>query len=143
MNTTTITINWHDYEGFRSAIQAIGRSTLNTFTVESDLFSIKAVSARSRYSAERQLEAMEFFGCVSEPSKSKRSDSMLICHTRFLIWRYCWAKFDVTTTQIASITKHSRSNVSLGLKKISILLENEDIKRLRNEVYEKCDQIFV
>lgn len=137
MNTTTITITWENYDGFRSAIQAIGNSTVNTFEAKTDDYSIEAISNRIRYSPESQQAAMEFFGCF----KSTRVEREL-CYTRFLIWRYCWTKFDITTTQIAKVTGHNRSNISIGLKKISELLETTEVKELRNKVYAKCDEIF-
>lgn len=138
MNTTTITINWEDYEGFRQAIAAIGNSTRNTFTEKSDQYEIEAYSHRIRWSAEKQREVMEFFECFT----NVRVETQL-CYKRFLIWRYCWTKFEITTTQIARITGHNRSSVTCGLNKIDQLLEQDEIKAMRAEVFAKCDQVFV
>lgn len=142
MNTTTITIQWNDYEGYSEAIKTVANSTVNTFSQETDKFSVIASSHKVRYTPEKQREAMEFFGCISPPSKNKRWDSMRICHIRFLIWRYCYSKFDVNQDLLASVSNHNRSSISLGLKKIDDLLFLKDIRQLRDEVYAKCDEIF-
>lgn len=142
MNTTTITINWNDYEGYSEAIRTVANSTVNTFEQQTDKFTVVASSYKIRYTPEKQREVMQFFGCLSNPAKTRRWDSERICHIRFLIWRYCYSKFDVKQSDLASISKHNRSSISLGLKKIDDLLVMKNIRQLRDEVYAKCDEVF-
>lgn len=143
MNTTTITIQWQDYDGYRQALSAVTTHTQNTFEFHSTGFAVKSETQRQRYTPERLTQVMEYFGCMSERSQHKRREPARITHIRFLIWRYCYAKFDLNQTELAQVTKHNRSSISLGLKRIAELLEKrERIQELRKEVYAYCDEIF-
>lgn len=136
MNTTTITINWNDYEGYRAALNEVSMSTVNTFEKETDQFKVKSVSGAIKFTPERLIEALEHFECMRKRPVRELS------YKRFLIWRYVYIRFDLTFEEIARITGYGHTAVVYGFKKLNDLERYSDIQRMKAEIYAYCDTIF-
>jgi hypothetical protein len=137
MNTTTITINWEDYEGYIGAIQAVGKSVVNTFSNSNELYDIEMNTHHMRYTPEKLKAALDHFECFGKSRKIREK-----AYCRFFVWRYCYSKFDLTTTDIALVTEHNRSMVSIGLQRVQDYQDNPKLQAIKREVYAKCDEIF-
>lgn len=135
MNVTTIQIKWSETSDYYNAVNAIANSTLNTF--ESD--NVKVETSRLRYTDEKLITALNILDCNGKRQKTFQN------YRRFLIWRYVYSKFNLTSLAIANVTGHDGSAVRLGCQRISGLIEakDKDVLKLRTEVYQVCDTIFI
>lgn len=137
MNTTTITINWNDYEGYRAALNEVSMSTTNTFEKQSDNFSLTVNSGMIRYTPEKLIEALDYFQC------RKKRPVRELSYKRFMIWRYVYYNFNVTTEDIGRVSNHSHASVIHGMRTINNIMKvDKSMQEMYDEVFEYCEKLF-
>lgn len=138
MNTTVIQIKWKGTDDYYEAIRFVSNTPLNTFEVEN----IKVTTlfdSSEQYTQQRQLTAMIKLGCCNHNRvfdiKCKRG----------LVWYYIREKFGrkVSLRTIGEVSNHDHASVHHAFMSISNLLKHKDVQRIKDEVYQVCDQIFV